>query len=116
MSTFSHITQSALERASALADQANAEMRRGGSNAAQWLKTGVAIGAIKSGGLAVGRAAKRHPKVSLSAAAVVAVGLGALGYLVYRRNRRDRALADAKARQLAQQQNAAALVNAQSST
>jgi len=110
MSKFSHITESALERATVLADQA----RHGGSSAAQWLKTGVAIGAIKSGGQAVGRAARHSPKVSLSAAAVVTVGLGVLGYLVYRRNRRDKALADAKARQLAQQQNAAAIVNAQS--
>gem|GEM_PF-393217 len=114
VSKFSHITQSALERATALTDQANTEMKRGGNQAAQWLKTGVVIGAIKSGGQAVGRAAQRNPKVSISAAAVVAAGLGALGYLVYRRNRRDKALADAKARQLAQQQNAAALVNAQS--
>jgi len=109
MSKFSQITESALGCATALADHA----KQGTSNAAQWLKTGVTIGAIKSG-QAVGRAAKRHPKISISAAALVAVSLGTLGYLVYRRNRRDNALADAKARELAQQQHAAALVNARS--
>jgi len=114
MCKFNHITASALKRAAALADHANTEVRRDGMNAAQWLKTGVAIGAIKSGSQAVGRAAQRNPKVSISAATAVVVGLGVLGYVVYRRNRRDKALAEAKARQLAQQQNAAVIVNAQS--
>jgi len=104
MSTVSRVSDIALE----LANQAQTGGQKSGISAAEWLKAGAAIGAIKSGSRALGRSAQRNPKTSVTAIAAV-LGLGVIGYLVYRRNQRDNALA----RQLAQQQTAAAIAQAQ---
>ncbi len=99
MSKFSDITGSALERAVELASHAGDSLRNGGSNAADWLKAGAAIGAMKTGGRAVGRVARRNPTATIAAAAV---GLGLIGYAIYRRNKRDNAALDARSQQIAQ--------------
>ena len=59
MSKFSDISGPALERALELASQAGESLKHGGSNAADWLKAGAAIGAMKTGGRAVGRVVRR---------------------------------------------------------
>ena len=97
MSKFSDITGSALERAMELAGHAGDSLKHGGSNAADWLKAGAAIGAMKTGGRAVGRVARRNPTATI---AVAAVGLGLIGYAVYRKNKRDNAALEARIEQL----------------
>lgn len=99
MSKFSDITGPALERAMELVGHAGDNFKSGGSNAAEWLKAGAAIGAMKTGGRAVTRVAKRNPTTTI---AVAAVGLGLLGYALYRKNKRDNASIDAKSREIAQ--------------
>lgn len=53
-----------------------------GPTASDWFKTGAALGAVKTGGKVAGKLARRNPTVSIAAAAV---GVGLLGYAVYRR-------------------------------
>lgn len=87
MSKFSHLTDTALERVLELAEQAGDGLKSGGSNAATWLKTGAAIGALKTGGRMATRAARRHPGAVI---AVAAVGVGLLGYAAYRKRKQAR--------------------------
>ena len=103
MSKFSDITGPALERAIELASHAGDSLKHGGSSAAEWLKAGAAIGALKTGGRAVGRVARRNPA---AAVAVAAVGLGLIGYAVYRKNKRDNAALEERSRQIAQRRRA----------
>ena len=98
MSKFSDITGPALERAIELASHAGDSLKHGGSNAAEWLKAGAAIGAR-----AVGRVARRNPAATI---AVAAVGLGLIGYAVYRKNKRDNAALEERSRQIAQRHRA----------
>jgi len=107
MSKFSDITGPALERAIELASHAGNSLKNGGSNAADWLKAGAAIGAMKTGGRAVGRVARRNPAATI---AVAAVGLGLIGYAVYRRNRRDNAALEARSRQIAERRRESSTV------
>ncbi len=99
MSKFSDITGPALERAMELVNHAGDSLKGGGANAAEWLKAGAAIGAIKSGGRTVGRVARRNPTATV---AVAAVGLGLIGYALYRKNKRDNEAIEAKSRKIAQ--------------
>ena len=108
MSKFSDITGSALERAMELAGHAGDSLKHGGSNAADWLTAGAAIGAMKTGGRAVGRVARRNPTATI---AVAAVGLGLIGYAVYRKNKRDNAALEAKSQQIAQRRRAQTTVD-----
>ncbi|KRG75600.1 hypothetical protein ABB30_11515 [Stenotrophomonas ginsengisoli] len=85
MSKLSNITDTALERVLELAGQAGGGLKQGGSHAADWLKTGAAIGALKTGGRVATKAVRRNPG---AAVAVAAVGLGVLGYAAYRKRKK----------------------------
>ena len=90
------ITDRALERAMDLASSAGDGLRHAGSNlrdhvapqAMDWIKTGAALGAVKSGGKVAGRLARRNPAVTIAAAAV---GVGLLGYALYRKQQKKKA-------------------------
>lgn len=93
MSKLTVITDRALERALELAGSAGDTLRHAGSSlrqaaphAGDWLKTGAAIGAVKSSGRAAGKFAKRNPAVTVAAAVA---GLGLIGYAIYRKRKRD---------------------------
>lgn len=84
MSKLSNITDTALERVLELAGQAGGGLKQGGSHAADWLKTGAAIGALKTGGKVATKVVRRNPG---TAVAVAALGLGVLGYAAYRKRK-----------------------------
>lgn len=97
MSRLTVITDRALERALELASNAGDSLKHAGSSlrhaaphAGDWLKTGAAIGAVKTGGRAAGKFAKRNPAVTVAAAVA---GLGLIGYAVYRKRKRDQVAA-----------------------
>lgn len=90
MSRFSHLTDRALE----LAEQAGVGLRHAGHsvsdaghNAADWLRTGAAIGAARAGAKVAGGMVRRNPVAVAAAAAVV--GAGVLAYVVYRKRRQQ---------------------------
>ena len=89
MSKLSTITDTALERVLELAGQAGGGLKQGGSAAADWLKTGAAIGALKTGGKVATKVVRRNPG---TAVAVAAVGLGLLGYAAYRKRKQSQAV------------------------
>ena len=84
MSKLSHLTDSALDRVLELAGQAGDSLKNGSSGAAGWLKTGAAVGALKTGGRMATRVARRNPG---TAVALAAVGVGLLGYAAYRKRK-----------------------------
>ncbi len=91
MSRLTVITDRALERALEIAGNAGDGLRHAGSSlrhagphAADWIKTGAAIGAVKSGGKAAGKFVKRNPAITVAAAVA---GLGLIGYAVYRKRK-----------------------------
>ena len=84
MSKLSHLTDSALERVLELAGQAGDGLKSGGNGAANWLKTGAAIGALKTGGRMATKVARRNPGTAI---ALAAVGVGVLGYAAYRKRK-----------------------------
>ncbi|ALZ73806.1 hypothetical protein BRM21_02740 [Xanthomonas oryzae pv. oryzae] len=104
MSKLTVITERALERALELAGTAGDQLRHAASNAgdqarhagsslrhfrpsaSEWLKTGVALGAVRKGGKAASKLVKRNPAVTVAAAVA---GLGMIGYAVYRKRQRD---------------------------
>ena len=108
MSKFSDITGPALERALKLVNSAGGNIKHGGSSAAEWLKTGAAIGAMKTGGRAVTRVAKRNPTATV---AVAAVGLGLIGYALYRKNKRDNAALEERSRRIAERRRTTTTVD-----
>lgn len=93
MSRLTVITDRALERAMDLASSAGDGLRHAGSNlrdhaaptAMDWIKTGAAIGAVKTGGRAAGKFARRNPAVTIAAAAA---GVGLIAYAIYRKKRK----------------------------
>lgn len=107
MSKLTVITERALERALELAGNAGDHLRhaassagdqarhagsslRGfGPSATDWLKTGAALGAMRSGGKVATKLVKRNPAVTVAAAVA---GLGLIGYAVYRKRQRDQQL------------------------
>jgi len=99
MSKLTVITDRALERALDLAHSAGdglkhaggslgGSLRNLGPGASEWLKTGAAIGAVKTGGKVATRLARRNPAVTIAAAAV---GVGLLGYALYRKQQQKKA-------------------------
>ncbi|MGF6417678.1 uncharacterized membrane protein YebE (DUF533 family) [Stenotrophomonas sp. AN71] len=90
MSRLTVITDRALERALDLAHSAGDGLKSAGGSLrnADWIKTGAAIGAVKTGGKAATRFAKRNPAVTIAAAAV---GVGLLGYALYRKQQKKKA-------------------------
>lgn len=91
MSKLTVITDRALERALEIAGNAGDSLRHAGSSlrqaaphAGEWLKTGAAIGAVKTGGKAAGKLVRRNPAVTVAA---VAAGLGLIGYALYRKRK-----------------------------
>lgn len=98
MSKLSNITDTALERVMELAGQAGGGLKHGGSTAADWLKTGAAIGALKTGGKVATKVVRRNPG---AAVAVAALGLGVLGYAAYRKRKQQTALLEGQSRRVA---------------
>ena len=94
MSKLTVITDRALEivgHAGEVVKSAGSNLRQAAPQAGQYLKTGAAIGAVKTGGRAAGRFARRNP--AITAAAAVA-GVSLLGYALYRRHKQKQALLD----------------------
>ncbi|KTF39624.1 hypothetical protein [Xanthomonas translucens] len=92
MSKLTIITDRALD----LASHAGDSLRHIGPQANKWLhsgaamgalKTGAALGAVKSGTRVARTAVRRNPVIAIAAAAV---GVGLLGYAIYRKRQRDR--------------------------
>ncbi|MNN57238.1 hypothetical protein D3C81_1722160 [compost metagenome] len=67
---------------------------------------------MKTSGKAVTRVAKRNPAATI---AVAAIGVGLLGYALYRKNKRDNEAVEAKSRQIAQRRRHAASVTDETS-
>lgn len=91
MNKLTVITDRALERALEIASSAGDGLRSAGSSlrhaaphAGDWIKTGAAIGAVKTGGKAAGRFAKRNPAITVAAAAA---GVGLIAYALYRKRK-----------------------------
>jgi len=113
MSRLTVITDRALERAMDLASSAGDGLRHAGSNlrdhvapqAMDWIKTGAALGAVKTGGKAATRFARRNPAVTIVAAAA---GVGLIAYALYRKKkqRQNGATLEGSAERLEQQGNA----------
>ncbi len=90
MSKLTVITDRALERALELAHTAGDGLKSAGGSLrnADWIKTGAAIGAVKTGGKAATKFVRRNPAVAVAAAAV---GVGLLGYALYRKQQKKKA-------------------------
>ncbi|MBB6368790.1 uncharacterized membrane protein YebE (DUF533 family) [Xanthomonas sacchari] len=92
MSKLTIITDRALDFASHAGDslkhlgpQANKWLQSG--KAVSALKAGAALGAVKTGTKVARTAVRRNPAVAIAAAAV---GVGLLGYAIYRKRQRDK--------------------------
>ncbi|WP_045728708.1 hypothetical protein [Xanthomonas sp. GPE 39] len=92
MSKLTIITDRALD----LASHAGDSLKHLGPQANKWLhsgmtigaiKTGAALGAVKTGGKAARNAVRRNPALAIAAAAV---GVGLIGYALYRKRQRDK--------------------------
>lgn len=109
MSKFSDISDRALETALDLVHQAGDGLRSAGSSvrdlvpsgrkASSFLKSSAALGAVRTGGKAAGSFVKRNP---VAVGAVAAVGVGLIGYAVYRKykQKQDAAAIEGSARRL----------------
>lgn len=91
MSRLTVITDRALERAMDLASSAGDSLRHAGSNlrdhvpaAGDWIKTGAALGAVKTGGRVATKFVRRNPAVTVAAAVA---GVGLIAYAVYRKKK-----------------------------
>ncbi|WP_066093084.1 hypothetical protein [Xanthomonas massiliensis] len=94
MSKLTVITDRALERALDLAGQAGDGLRNAGHHlrgdahtAVDWVKTGAALGAVKTGGKVATRFVRRNPAVAIAAAVA---GAGLIAYAVYRKRQKAR--------------------------
>ena len=95
MSKLTVITDRALERALELAHtagdglkSAGGSLRHLGPQASDWIKTGAAVGAVKTGSKVATKLVRRNPAVAITAAAV---GVGLLGYALYRKQQKKKA-------------------------
>ncbi len=95
MSKLTVITDRALERALELAHtagdglkSAGGSLRHFGPQASDWIKTGAAVGAVKTGSKVATKLVRRNPAVAITAAAV---GVGLLGYALYRKQQKKKA-------------------------
>ncbi|MFT4267096.1 MAG: hypothetical protein QM586_07730 [Xenophilus sp.] len=98
------ITDRALERALEIAGSAGDSLKHAGSSlrqvapqASEWLKTGAALGAVKTGGRAAGKLVRRNPAITVATAVA---GLGLIGYAIYRKRKRDQDVIDGSAERL----------------
>ncbi len=105
MSRLTVITDRALERALDIASSAGDGLKHAGSNlrhfgpqASDWIKTGAALGAVKTGGKVAAKVVRRNPAMAIAAAAV---GVGLLGYAVYRKRQRDRGVVNGQSQRIA---------------
>ncbi|MBD3826961.1 MULTISPECIES: hypothetical protein [Stenotrophomonas] len=94
MSRLTVITDRALERALDLASSAGDGLKHAGTNlrhfgpqATDWIKTGAALGAVKTGSRVAAKVVRRNPAVTIAAAAV---GVGLLGYALYRKQQKKK--------------------------
>jgi len=94
MSRLTVITDRALERALDIASSAGDGLKHAGSNlrhfgpqATDWIKTGAALGAVKTGSKVAAKVVRRNPAVTIAAAAV---GVGLLGYALYRKQQKKK--------------------------
>lgn len=104
MSKFTVITDRALERALDIAGQAGDSLKQAGSHlrqaaphAGEWLKTGAALGAVKTGGRVAGKLVRRNPAVTVAAAVA---GLGLIGYALYRKRKSEQDVIDGSAHRI----------------
>lgn len=93
MSRLTVITDRALERALDLASSAGDGLKHAGTNlrhfgpqATDWIKTGAALGAVKTGSRVAAKVVRRNPAVTIAAA----VGVGLLGYALYRKQQKKK--------------------------
>lgn len=105
MSRLTVITDRALERALDIASSAGDGLKHAGSNlrhfgpqASDWIKTGAALGAVKTGSKVAAKVVRRNPAMAIAAAAV---GVGLLGYAVYRKRQRDRGVVNGQSQRIA---------------
>ncbi len=94
MSKLTVITDRALERAMEIAGSAGDSLKHAGGtlrhdalHAADWIKTGAAIGAVKTGGKVATKFVRRNPAIAVAAAVA---GAGLLAYAIYRKRQRDK--------------------------
>ncbi|WCE05726.1 hypothetical protein [Pseudoxanthomonas sp. JBR18] len=101
MSKLSNISDRALETALDLVHQASGGLRSAGSSVRdmipsrrsktqKFIRNSAAIGAVRTGSKAAGTFVKRNP---VAVSAVAAVGVGLLGYAVFRRYKQKQAQA-----------------------
>lgn len=83
MSRLEDITGRALELAESVGDNLKGRVP---DRALQWMETGAALGALKTGGRVATRLAKRNPAVAAATAAVTVAGV--LVYLVRRHQKK----------------------------
>lgn len=83
MSKLTIITDRALD----LASHAGDSLKHFGPQANKWLQSGKAMGAVKTGSKVARTAVRRNPAIAIAAAAV---GVGLLGYAIYRKRQRDK--------------------------
>ncbi|HEY0334898.1 MAG TPA: hypothetical protein VGC74_14505 [Stenotrophomonas sp.] len=107
MSRLTVITDRALERAMDLAASAGDSLRHAGTNlrdhvpaAGDWIKTGAALGAVKTGGRVATKFARRNPAVTVAAAVA---GAGLIAYALYRKKKQRDAALDGTSQRLESQ-------------
>jgi uncharacterized membrane protein YebE (DUF533 family) len=112
VSKLTTITDRALERALELASNAGYSLKHVGSSlrdaaphASEWIKTGAAIGAVKTGGRVAGKLARRNPAITVAAAVA---GIGLIGYALYRKRKQRQGVIEGSAERVAHRGNASA--------
>ena len=76
------------DRAMDIASHAVESLRHLAPHAGDWMKTGAAVGAVKTGGKAAARLARRNP---VAAVALVAAGVGLIGWVAWRNHKKKQA-------------------------
>ncbi|AXI83037.1 hypothetical protein FUT69_01230 [Xylella taiwanensis] len=82
MNKLTTMTDRALKHTMDLAQHANNRLRSTTPHASNWLKSGAALGAVKTSGKMTGKFIKRNPSIAV---AVAVVGIGVAGYMLYRK-------------------------------
>ena len=90
MSKFESIAGQASEMASHMASKLGGSLKGASlpDKAMKWIETGAAIGAMRTGTRVATRFVRRNPAVAVAAAAV---GVGLLGYALYRKQQKKKA-------------------------
>lgn len=76
------------DRAMDIASHAGESLRHLAPHAGEWVKTGAAVGAVKTGGKAAAKFARRNPA---AAVALVAAGVGLIGWVAWRNHKKKQA-------------------------